>query len=194
MKLMKSEKGLLIVFSGPAGCGKSTVLSRYMQKYENCVFSVSATTRKPREGEADGVNYHFVTRDEFEAMLARGEMLEHTEYCGNYYGTPLKPILKALEEGKDVIFDIEVDGAFQVKKRYPEALLIFMQPPSLEELRARLEGRGTETSEVIDKRMERAETELGLAEKYDYIIVNDTVEDAVEDLESVIEYEHETRN
>lgn len=189
----RSEKGLLIVFSGPAGSGKSTVLREYMSGRENCMFSVSATSRSPRAGEVDGVNYHFVTREQFEAMVANGDMLEHTEYCGNYYGTPLKPMLQALSEGKDVIFDIEVDGAFQVKKRYPEAVLIFTMPPSLEELRARLVGRNTESEEVIEKRMKRAETEISLSDRYDYIIINDKVEKAVEDLESVIEYEHSSR-
>jgi len=188
-----SDKGLLIVFSGPAGSGKSTVLAGYMNGRDNCVFSVSATSRKPRDGEKDGVNYHFVSREKFEEMLNTGEMLEHTEYCGNYYGTPLKPILKALDEGKDVIFDIEVDGAFQVKEKYPEAVLIFMKPPSIEELHARLKGRNTESEEVIAKRMARAEIEMGLSENYDYIIVNETVDKAIEDLEAVIEYEHEAR-
>ena len=177
----------LIVFSGPAGTGKSTVLKEYMGGRDNCVFSVSATTRLPRPGEENGVNYFFVSRGEFERMIAADELLEHTEYCGNYYGTPIKPVLAALKKGKDVVFDIEVDGAFQVKKRCPEAVLIFMKPPSMEELRRRLEGRGTESAEVIEKRLERADFEIGLSKNYDYVIVNDTIEQAAADLAEAVE-------
>lgn len=188
---MRKNKGLLIVFSGPSGCGKSTVLGEYMKDRDDCVFSVSATTRAPRPGEREGVNYYYVTRAKFERMIKKGQLLEHTIYNGNYYGTPLKPVLSAMKKGKDVVFDIEVDGASQVKSRYPDAVTIFLKPPSLEELRRRLEGRGTETQEVIEQRLARAEVELGTADKYDHVIVNDVVARAAEELRGIIESEHE---
>lgn len=182
-----NKKGMLIVFSGPAGAGKSTVLKGYMAEHKNCIFSVSATTRKPRPGEQDGVNYYFVSREQFEQMLANGEMLEHTYYCGNYYGTPLKPVLEALDNGLDVVFDIEVEGAFNVKAKYPEALLIFMHPATMAELRSRLEGRGTESPEVIEKRLARAEQEIALSEKYDCVVISDTVEQSIADFTAAVE-------
>ena len=173
--MRKNRKGLLIVFSGPSGCGKSTVLAEYMKDRSDCVFSVSATTRAPRPGERDGVDYYYVTRRKFETMLAKGQLLEHTVYNDNYYGTPLKPVLSAIKKGKDVVFDIEIDGAFQVK------------PLSMEVLRSRLEGRGTETAEVIEQRMARAAVEMERADEYDYVVVSDTVEQAAADLGAAIE-------
>lgn len=189
--MRNKRRGLLIVFSGPSGCGKTTVLKEYMRDRDDCVFSVSATTRAPRPGEVEGVNYYYVTRAKFERMIKKGQLLEHTIYNENYYGTPLKPVLAAMKNGKDVVFDIEVDGASQVKKQYPDAVLIFLKPPSLEELRRRLEGRGTETPEAIEKRLARAEIELQTADKYDHVIVNDVVERAADELRGIIESAHE---
>lgn len=184
------RKGLMIIVSGPAGCGKSTVINEYMAHRDNCVFSVSATSRAPRPGEQDGVNYYFVTKEKFLRMLNDGEMLEYTEYCGNYYGSPIKPVLDNMNAGTDVLFDIEVNGASQVRNKYPGAVLIFMKPPSMEELRRRLEGRNTETPESIEKRTARAAEELKYIDMYDYVVVNDTVEQAVNDLAAAIEDAH----
>lgn len=189
--MRNKRKGLLIVFSGPSGCGKTTILGEYMKGRDDCVFSVSATTRAPRPGEQEGVDYFYVTRKKFERMIKKGQLLEHTIYNENYYGTPLKPVLSAMKKGKDVVFDIEVDGASQVKKQYPDSVTIFLKPPSLEELRRRLEGRGTETPEAIEKRLARAEIEMGYADRYDHIIVNDTIEQAASELRGIIESAHE---
>lgn len=167
------KRGLLFVISGPSGCGKGTVVS-LLEKQHDFAVSVSATTRAPRDGEIDGVHYHFWTAERFEEAIAGGEMLEYTLYSGSkkYYGTPKARIAEQLESGRDVILEIEVDGAMQVKKRMPEAILIFMVPPSMKALRARLIGRGTESADVIEARMNRAYEELKLAHGYDYILVN----------------------
>lgn len=167
------KRGLLFVISGPSGCGKGTVVS-LLEKQHDFAVSVSATTRAPRDGEIDGVHYHFWTAERFEEAIAGGEMLEYTLYSGSkkYYGTPKAHIAEQLESGRDVILEIEVDGAMQVKKRMPEAILIFMVPPSMSALRARLIGRGTESADVIEARMNRAYEELKLAHGYDYILVN----------------------
>lgn len=167
------KRGLLFVISGPSGCGKGTVVS-LLEKQHDFAVSVSATTRAPRDGEIDGVHYHFWTAERFEEAIAGGEMLEYTLYSGSkkYYGTPKARISEQLESGRDVILEIEVDGAMQVKKRMPEAILIFMVPPSMSALRARLVGRGTESADVIEARMNRAYEELKLAHGYDYILVN----------------------
>ena len=167
------KRGLLFVISGPSGCGKGTVVS-LLEKQHDFAVSVSATTRAPRDGEIDGVHYHFWTAERFEEAIAGGEMLEYTLYSGSkkYYGTPKARIAEQLESGRDVILEIEVDGAMQVKKRMPEAILIFMVPPSMKALRERLIGRGTESADVIEARMNRAYEELKLAHDYDYILVN----------------------
>ena len=167
------KRGLLFVISGPSGCGKGTVVS-LLEKQHDFAVSVSATTRAPRDGEIDGVHYHFWTAERFEEAIAGGEMLEYTLYSGSkkYYGTPKARIAEQLESGRDVILEIEVDGAMQVKKRMPEAILIFMVPPSMKALRERLIGRGTESADVIEARMNRAFEELKLAHDYDYILVN----------------------
>lgn len=167
------KRGLLFVISGPSGCGKGTVVS-LLEKQHDFAVSVSATTRAPRDGEIDGVHYHFWTAERFEEAIAGGEMLEYTLYSGSkkYYGTPKAHIAEQLESGRDVILEIEVDGAMQVKKCMPEAILIFMVPPSMSALRARLIGRGTESADVIEARMNRAYEELKLAHGYDYILVN----------------------
>ena len=190
MRAKLNKKGLLIVFSGPAGSGKSTVLAEFMRGRGDCMFSVSSTTRSRRPGEVDGVNYNFTTRENFRQLIENDELLEHTEYCGNYYGTPIKPVLEAINKGLDVIFDIEVDGAFQVKRKYPESVTIFMKPPTVEALYERLKKRNTESDEVIERRMERALFELELAKNYDYVIINDKVDRTVKDLEDVIKDAH----
>ncbi len=182
------DKGLLVVVSGPSGAGKGTVMGRLITG-GGYALSVSATTRSPREGEKDGINYFFKTRDEFEKMIADNEFLEYAEFCGNYYGTPAPYVQAMLDEGKNVILEIEVKGAFQVKERCPEAVLVFLAPPSIKELESRLVGRGTETVDVIEKRLARALEELDLIDNYDYVVVNDDIDEAVSDIRSIVRAE-----
>ena len=165
------NKGLLVVVSGPAGSGKGTVNGKLTQLPEYA-FSVSATTRAPRPGEVHGVNYYYITKEEFENRIANGEMLEYTNYCGNYYGTPLKEAIEVLESGRNLVLEIEVEGALNVKRLYPDALLIMLLPPSFAVQESRLRGRGTETEEKIRERLERTHFELSQIEKYDYIVYN----------------------
>lgn len=182
------NRGLLIVVSAPSGCGKGTLLAEIL-KDKDYYYSVSATTRSPREGEVDGVNYHFTTREEFEGLINSDGMLEYAQYCGNYYGTPKKEVEKKLSEGKNVILEIEVQGAMQVKKIAPEGVFVFILPPSVSELKKRLLKRGTEEIAVIEKRVAEAVGEIKYAEKYDYVIVNDDLAKAVEDFKTVISAE-----
>lgn len=182
------NKGRLIVFSAPSGCGKGTMLEQ-ITKDENYFCSISATTRAPREGEINGENYYFLSREEFEKLIAENGMLEYAEYCDNYYGTPLKPVNDMLEKGKNVILEIEVQGAMKVKTLRPDALMIFVLPPSIGELRRRLHKRGTENEEIIEKRVSQAAGEIEFALQYDYVIVNDALEDAVADFKAVIKAE-----
>ena len=181
-----NSSGVLVVFSGPSGSGKGTVLAQYFAAHPEAAFSVSATTRAPRPGEVDGVNYHFVTRERFEEMISQGEVLEYTQYGGNYYGSPAGPIREALEQGRDVVLEIEVEGAMQVRERFPEALLVFVLPPSFQELERRLTSRGTETPEQIGGRLAAARRELALAPRYDYLLVNSQVEQAARQLGEII--------
>ena len=182
---MTMNKGRLIVFSAPSGCGKGTMLEEIL-KDERFAVSVSATTRAPREGEKDGVNYHFLTREDFEQRIADGKFIEHAEYCQNLYGTLSSEVDGRLEKGLNVILEIEPQGAMKIREKRPDALFIFIVPPSIGELRRRLKKRGTETDEVIEERVSKAAWEISQAEKYDYIIVNDALEDAVSDFFAVI--------
>jgi len=183
---MKKEKGQLIVLSGPSGVGKSTVIAELLSQRKGIYFSVSYTTRKPRVGEQDGVNYNFVSRAEFERMIAAGELLEYTEYVDNYYGTSLKVIRDRLEEGTDVLLDIEVQGAAKVRARCPGAVFIFIIPPSFEELSRRLHRRNTDSEEVIAGRLEKARVEFKEIPGYDYLVINDKVSGAVEEIEAIL--------
>lgn len=168
---MTDGKGLLVVVSGPAGSGKGTVNARLLEGGD-FVYSVSATTRSPRPGEVDGVNYHYIAREDFEARIARGELLEHTQYCGNYYGTLRSETEAVLASSRNLLLEIEVEGAMNVKRQYPEAVLIMLLPPSYRVLEARLRGRGTETEEVILRRLARAREELEFLPRYDYVVYN----------------------
>ncbi|MCM1023645.1 MAG: guanylate kinase [Prevotella sp.] len=182
------SRGILMVVSGPSGCGKGTVLAEII-KSGNVFYSVSATTRSPRPGEVDGVNYWFLTKEKFEETIANDGMLEYASYCGNYYGTPKKPVEDMLEKGCHVILEIEVQGAMKIKEKCPEAVFVFILPPSLKELRRRLEKRGTETAEVMEKRLGEAAGEIAHAYKYDYAVVNGELSEAVDDLRAIIRAE-----
>ncbi|WP_303836007.1 guanylate kinase [Ruminococcus flavefaciens] len=182
------NKGRLIVFSAPSGCGKGTMLEEIL-KDKSFALSVSATTRSPREGEKDGVNYHFLTREDFEQRIADGKFIEHAEYCQNLYGTLVSEVDGRLEQGLNVILEIEPQGAMNIREKRPDAVFIFVVPPSINELRRRLKKRGTETDEVIEERVSKATWEVSQAEKYDYVIVNDALEDAISDFFTVIRAE-----
>ncbi|GAA0331380.1 guanylate kinase [Bacillus carboniphilus] len=188
---MRGKKGLLIVLSGPSGVGKGTVrkaiFSKDNTKYE---YSISVTTRNPREGETNGVDYFFKSRDEFEQMIEKGELLEYAEYVGNYYGTPVDYVRQTLDEGRDVFLEIEVQGARQVREKFPDGLFIFLVPPSLHELRSRLTGRGTDSEEIIQDRLNAAKEELMLMNLYDYVVVNDRIESACDTIDSIVAAEH----
>ena len=185
-----NKRGLLFIISGPAGSGKGTIVSR-VRELAPFDFSVSATTRTPRPGEIDGVHYHFLTKEQFEEKIAAGEMLEHAKYSENYYGTPKAPVDAALDEGKNIILEIEVQGALQVKEKMPEAIMIFIMPPNYETLLARIRGRGTETEEVIQKRMKQSHFEIENFHKYDYVVVNQTdgIEKAAENILDIMKVE-----
>lgn len=185
-----SQKGQLIIMSGFSGSGKGTITRALLDRYpDEYALSVSATTRAPREGEEEGVHYFFLKKEAFEEMIAQNAFLEHAKYVENYYGTPKKYVEEQLASGKNVILEIEIQGALQVKEMMPEALLVFITPPSASELEARLRGRGTETEEVIASRMARAVQEAEGCEVYDYLVVNDTVEDSVDQIHQIVQCE-----
>lgn len=184
---MKREKGLLIVLSGPSGVGKGTVRKELFSHEDmDLQYSISMTTRQPREGEVDGVDYFFRTKEEFEELIKQNKLLEWAEFVGNYYGTPVDYVRETIESGKDILLEIEVQGAMQVKKTFPEAVFIFLAPPSLAELRNRIVGRGTETDDVINNRMLMAKEEIDMMDAYDYVVENDTVESACERIKAIV--------
>lgn len=180
------NKGLLIVYTGASGVGKGTIMKMLLERNPNLRLSVSATTRKPREGEQDGREYYFVSHERFDEMIAENGFLEHAEYVGNQYGTPKEPVFRMLEEGLDVILEIEVKGFLQIKKACPDCVTIFIAPPSFEELQLRLRGRGTESEEVIAERLKTAEEELKSQDLFDYVVVNDDLDRAVNEVLSII--------
>ena len=178
--------------SGFSGAGKGTLMKKLMEEYDNYALSISMTTRKLRPGEEDGREYFFVTKEQFEAKIGQDGLIEYANYCGNYYGTPRAYVEQQLEAGKDVILEIEIQGALKIKEKFPTALLLFVMPPSVQELRKRLVGRGTETQEVIDQRMHRAVEESEGIEQYDYIVINDQLEECVKELHAIIGASHHT--
>ncbi|MBQ0140312.1 MAG: guanylate kinase [Kurthia sp.] len=188
---MRKERGLLIVLSGPSGVGKGTVRKElFSQPDTNYEYSISMTTRKPREGEVDGVDYFFRDKEEFEALVEQGKLLEYAQYVGNYYGTPIDYVNETLDAGRDVFLEIEVQGATQIREKVPDGLFIFLAPPSLSELQARLVGRGTESEEVIANRIAAANKELEMMNLYDYVVENDEVTLACDRINSIVVAEH----
>ena len=186
-----NRRGILIVVSGFSGSGKGTLMKELLSRYEEAyALSISATTRKPREGEVDGREYFFKTREEFEKMIAKDELIEYARYVENYYGTPREYVEQQLEAGKDVILEIEIQGALKMKEAFPDTLLLFITPPSAEELKRRLVGRGTETMEVIESRMKRAVEEAEGMNRYDYLIINDDLETCARQMHTIIQGEH----
>lgn len=180
------RKGILIVVSGFSGAGKGTLMKELLKRYDNYALSVSMTTRAPREGEVDGESYFFVDKETFERTIAEDGLIEYASYCGNYYGTPRAYVEKCLQDGRDVILEIEIQGALKVKEKFPEALLLFVMPPSAAELKRRLEGRGTESPEVIRERLMRASEEAEGIENYEYLIVNDDLDECVREMNDII--------
>lgn len=180
------NKGGVYIVSGPSGSGKDTVLSELFARCPELLFSISSITRDMRPGEAEGEKYNFISRERFEAMLAADELLEYNIYVDNYYGTPKKPVISAIENGRDIFIEVDVNGAASIRKKMPEAVSIFIMPPSFEELERRLCGRGTESREIIEKRMASALGEIKRAAEYDYIVVNDSVSDAVDDIICIV--------
>ena len=185
------EKGILVVVSGFSGAGKGTIMKNLTQKYDNYALSISATTRAPRPGEEEGKSYFFVSKDRFEEMIDRDELVEYAKYVDNYYGTPRKFVEDCLNEGKDVILEIEIQGALKIKKKFPDSLLIFMAPTSAEELRDRLIGRNTEDEATVNKRLSRAIVEAEGVEAYDYILVNADIDTCTEKLHNLIRASHD---
>ena len=186
---MREKKGILIVVSGFSGAGKGTLMKKLMQDYDNYALSISATTRQPRVVEEDGREYFFKTKEEFEKMIARDELIEYARYVENYYGTPKQYVMEQLEAGKDVILEIEIQGAMKIREKFPDTLLVFVCPPSMEELKNRLVGRGTETLDVINGRLRRAVEESRGMDKYDYLLINDDLEECVDTLHETIRCE-----
>ena len=185
------NKGILTVVSGFSGSGKGTIMKELMANYSDTyALSISATTRAPRPGEVHGKEYFFVTREEFESMIEREELIEYAQYVNNYYGTPRDYVFEQLENGKDVILEIEIQGALKVKEKYPDTLLMFVSPPSAEELKKRLTDRGTEDAATIASRLSRAWQEAQGVEKYDYFVINDVLEDCVQEVHAIIQNEH----
>ena len=185
------HQGILVVVSGFSGAGKGTLMKELLKRYDNYALSISATTRAPREGETDGKEYFFVSKEQFEKMRDEQKLIEYAQYVNHYYGTPKEYVEQKMAEGKDVILEIEIQGALKVKKRFPDALLLFVTPPSAEELRKRLVGRGTETLEVINARLARAAEEASGMEAYDYLLVNDDLDRCVEEMHNLIQYSTE---
>ncbi len=183
------HKGLLLVISGPSGTGKGTVCKKLLSNRSNIKYSVSATTRKPRDGEIDGVNYFYLSEKDFLDLLQNDALIEWDKYCDNYYGTPKKYVEDALDQGIDVILEITVEGALEVKKKYPDCVLLFILPPSFDELRRRIVGRGTEEFDVIEKRLNQAQKEMSAVFDYDYYVVNDSLEEAVNNIETILDAE-----
>ena len=184
------EKDILIVVSGFSGSGKGTIMKELLKKYENYALSISATTRNPRVGEENGREYFFKTVEEFEKMIAKDELIEYAKYVDNYYGTPREYVEEQMKAGKDVILEIEIQGALKVREKFPDALLLFVTPPSAQELKKRLVNRGTETMDVIEFRMNRAKEEALGMDQYDYLIINDDLQECVEEVHRIIQGEH----
>ena len=185
-----SEQGILVVVSGFSGAGKGTLIKAMLEKHHNYALSISATTRAPRQGEEDGREYFFVPREKFEEMIREGQLIEYARYVENYYGTPRQYVFQQMADGKDVILEIEIQGALKIKERFPDALLLFVMPPSADELKRRLVGRGTETMEVIDQRLHRAAEEAEGMTSYDYILINDKVDTCVDAMHQLIQAQH----
>lgn len=185
-----NRKGILVVVSGFSGTGKGTLMKELLHRYDNYALSVSATTRNPREGEEHGREYFFLTDGEFEKLIEEDQLIEYARYVNHYYGTPKEYVLEQMEAGKDVILEIEIQGALKVKEKFPDTLLLFVTPPSAEELRRRLINRGTETMEVIEARLKRAGEEAESMDGYDYLLINDKLDDCVEDMHRLIQTQH----
>ena len=189
-----AERGVLIVVSGFSGAGKGTIVKKIIEENDNYALSISMTTREPRKGEKEGVSYFFVSKEKFEDAISNGELVEYANYVGNYYGTPKKYVEDMIESGKDVILEIEMQGAMQVKTRFPDAVLVFVTPPNADELKRRLMSRGTESEEVVNKRMKRAYEESAFVDRYDYLLVNDDLDKCVKELHMLIEASHHAPN
>ncbi len=185
-----NQRGILVVVSGFSGAGKGTLMKELLKRYDNYALSISATTRSPREGETDGKEYFFVDKDRFQQMIGAGELIEYAQYVNHYYGTPREYVEQQMASGKDVILEIEIQGALKVKKRFPDTLLLFVTPPSAKELKSRLVGRGTETIEVINARLRRAAEEAAGMEAYDYLLINDEIDACVEEMHQLIQLQH----